>query len=370
MGSLAASRAWPAAAVGLSLVLASLITVTNASRFGDLSSFYSDHVHHAHATWVFLHRPVAIYREPFGVARQGIFYPQEAVLWEDMPAVYPPGIFVLFAPLSLVGAYVPMSQHAFGVLGVLYTVVLAHLALVAVWMALEVLEPGARVLVALVSWLLLVRSGLQGFYDPAWVGCGAMMIRAMARADPAVALRWFAGAALLHFRAAPLAPLAIAAVLEATRGRRADAWPWTSLAIVGASLAVVVATFALMFPATAQFRSQNQSMAQLADSHLAIATLVSLLAIAVAARAADRVVAAMVGVCAVLAIVDYEPWWWHATILLPPALAVGAWRGARRPAVTRLALLLWLLCLQRLAFQSSPVDLFAEIVTRFAGAPR
>jgi len=354
-----------ASVISLSLALASLVPLAGDSPFGDLSHWYTDHLHNSHAAWVFFHRPIAVYREPFGVARRGIAYRQAVALWDQMPMAYPPGMFVLFAPLATIGQVVPMSRRHFGVLGILYTLVLAHLAILAVWLALEAVEPDARIVVGLVSWLLLLRLGLQGFYDSAWIACAAMMVRALARGEPTTAMRWFAAAALLHFRAAAIAPLGLAAAIDAVRGKPPHAWPWTTLGCVGGAGILVIASFTLMYPATLSFRSQLHNLAEIGGGRLMVVVIVSAIAAVFAARWSDYAVAGMVVVCAILAVIDLEPWWWHGTPLLVPLVAVGAWRKASRPSAARGVLLAWLLVVQPLAFHGSPADVFVELADRF-----
>lgn len=341
--------------------MAAILPLTTDSPAGDLSRWYTDHLHNSHAAWVFFHRPLAVYRQPFGIARQGIAYRQGAVLWDQMPMAYPPGMFVAFAPLALVGQFVPMSRHAFGVLGVLFTLALAHAAMLALWLALDSLQPGSRAVVWLVGWMLLLRLGLQGFYDAAWIGCAAMMLRAMARGRAEAALGWFGAAALLHFRAAAIAPLGVAALADCVRGKRPDEWPWTILTVVTVAVGISIATFVLMFPATAVFRSHAQNLLQTGGLRLAMVLGSSVLAGALASRWSDAAVGSVVGVCAALAAIDFEPWWWHGTGLILAPAAVGAWRPASRASAARGVLLVWLLCIQSLAFNGSPGDVFVEL---------
>ena len=277
-----------------------------------------------------------------------------------MPNAYPPGMFAFFAPLAVVGQVVPMSRHAFGVVGILYMLAVAHVAM----LALEALAPGARVVVGLVGWMLLVRLGLEGFFDSAWIGCGAMMVRATARGKPEVALRWLAAAELLHFRAVALAPLGIAALADCVRDRHPSEWPWPTFGGVAAAAVAVAGTFALMYPATSGFRAHAHNLLEAADGRLVFILAASAVTAALAVRWSDMAVGGLVAIAALLAVVDFEPWWWHGTLLRFAAHGRG-WQRAPRPWQTRGLLVAWLLCIQPLAFNGSPGDLFFELARHF-----
>src|SRR5688572_30231056 len=77
----------------VSFALTLLLPVYSASRYGDLSDWYSDHLHHAFSVWVFVERGFDIYRMSFGEAAQGLATAQDLVSWRDNTMVYPPGIF-------------------------------------------------------------------------------------------------------------------------------------------------------------------------------------------------------------------------------------------------------------------------------------
>src|SRR5512137_1609039 len=206
------------ALVAVSLGLTALVPLTNTSPYGDLSAGYTDHLHHAHVTWVFLHRGLDAYRLPLSESSRGVPYPHETGAWPQMAVNYPPGMFAVFLPTSLVGRFVPMSQEAFGRVGVLWMLVLAHLAML-------------------------------GFYDPAFIGAGAMAMLALHRRRPRPALLWLALAGLLHFRAVALVPVGVVALWQALRAPRGER-PWGAVAVVALAGAVVVGTFLLQWPVT------------------------------------------------------------------------------------------------------------------------
>ena len=90
------------ALVAVSLGLTALVPLTNQSPYGDLSAGYTDHLHHAHATWVFLHRGLDAYRLPLDESSRGsVRIPSETGAWPQMPVNYPPGMFAVFLPTAL-----------------------------------------------------------------------------------------------------------------------------------------------------------------------------------------------------------------------------------------------------------------------------
>lgn len=354
--------AWLASFAGLAAVV-----LLNESPTGDLSRWYTDHLHHAYATWVALHRGLAIYAQPFGEAARGVAYPHAVTTWDFMPGmVYPPGVFAVFLPVALVGQWVPLAPVAWAKLGVLYTLALAHGALWAVGRAVRATARAGEWVLLFVAWLYLARMGVQGFFDGAYLLAGGLMVVALARGEPERALQWFAGAALLHYRAAVLVPLAACAAWQVVRGRPWRAWPWRTLALVGAACALAVWTFALTLPVTSGFREAQVSLLRAGGPRLWVVAGATLLAALAAWRWADGWVAATAVAGGVLAVI-YVNYWWHGAVLLFAPLAVGA-TGARAPERlpwARAALLAWLLVLQPLAWRDAPTALLTELTDHF-----
>ncbi|MGZ3447912.1 MAG: hypothetical protein ACXU88_19670, partial [Myxococcaceae bacterium] len=170
-------------------------------------------------------------------------------------------------------------------------------------------------------------------------------------------------AALLHFRAIVFLPLALHTLLTVLRGKPRASWPWTTLAWVAAAAAVSVASFLLMYPATAGFRASHHRVLFI-DGGLRAGLVVVLgaVALAVAFRAADGWVAATVAVCLGLAAVEVQDYWWHAAVLFAPPLLVGVAREARHASVARAILLGWACSTMPLVWRDSATQLFPEIV--------
>ncbi|HET8725372.1 MAG TPA: hypothetical protein VFM53_14335 [Anaeromyxobacteraceae bacterium] len=353
-----------AALVAASLGLTALVPLTNQSPYGDLSAGYTDHLHHAHITWVALHRGLDAYRLPLAESSRGVPYPQATGAWLQMPVNYPPGMFAVFLPTALLGRFVPMSQETFGRVGVLWMLVVAHAAMLAVFLLLAELPPGGRAVVGMIAWVYLVRLALQGFYDPAFIGAGAMAMREVHRRRPGPALLWLAAAGMLHFRAVALVPLGVVALWQALRAPRGER-PWGAVAVVAAAGVVVVGTFFLQWPVTKQYLDTlHPPLGVIAGGARFWAVVVA----SVAAAAASwwwggPLVAGLVLAALGLALTDVYDWW-HGAVLLFAPMAVGV-LGARAASTARAVLVGWLLLMQPLGFDQTPSDLFLDFAKHY-----
>jgi hypothetical protein len=356
------------ALVAASLGLTALVPLTNQSPYGDLSAGYTDHLHHAHATWVFLHRGLDAYRLPLQQSSRGVYYPQESGAWPQMAVNYPPGMFAVFLPTALLGRYVPMTQETFGRVGVLWMLVVAHLAMLAIFALLADLAPGGRAVVGMIAWLYLVRLALQGFYDPAFLGAGAMAMREVHRRRPGAALLWLACAGMLHFRAVALVPVGIAALWQALREPR-ERRPWGAVAVVAAAGVIVVGTFLLQWPVTQLYLDTlHPSLGVIGHGARFWAVVVASAAAAAASWwFGGPLVAGLVLSALGLALTDIYDWW-HGAVLLFAPLAVGV-LGARAASTARAVLIGWLLLMQPLGFDQTPSDLFLDFAKHYRARP-
>jgi len=358
-----------AALLAVSLGLTALVPLTNSSPYGDLSQSYTDHLHHAYATWVFLNRGFAAYRLPLADASRGLSYPQASDAWPRMPVNYPPGMFAVFLPLTLLGRTLPMSKEVFGRVGILWLLLLAHLALGAVFLLLSDLPAGGRAVVGVLAWIYFIRLALQGFYDVTFLGAGALALLELRRERPRRALLWLAAAGLLHYRAVALAPAGLAALWMAVRGRPVREWPWVELFAVAAAGAVVLYTFFLMWPVASRYlETLPPTLAATGTGPRFWAVVVASVGVAAACLwLSDPLVAGLVLAALGIALTDIYDWW-HGAVLLFAPLGVGV-LGARSASSARAVLVGWILLMQPLGFDQTPSDLFRDFAARYRARP-
>jgi hypothetical protein len=361
VGWLKAPWAIPALLCLVSFLALAWIPILNDSAYADLSGWYTDHLHHSFATWVFLKRGLRVYTDQFGSISAGTGWPFPTEDWRNMPMAYPPGMFGFFLPLSLAGRFLPMSMHQFAVLSVLYILAFTHLALFAVYSALRTLPSGSRAAVAVFAWMVFAHLGLEGFYDGVFLGCGAWAGVRLQANNPSSALRWLALAVVLHFRAVVFLPLIAFALLRVYQQKPRAAWTWESFLGLGAACSLCLISFVKMYPATAGFRATHAVVLFDGTARAALVFGASALAICVAVVAADLWVAATVVVCLLLACVERQAYWWHAAVLLVPALLVGTARKPRQASVARAILLGWACCLMPLVWRDPVTQIFPEL---------
>jgi hypothetical protein len=361
LGWLKAPWAIPALLCLISFLALAWIPILNDSPYADLSGWYTDHLHHSFATWVFLKRGLRVYTDQFGSISAGTGWPFPTEDWRNMPMAYPPGMLAFFLPLSLAGRFLPLSMHQFAVLSALYILAFTHLALFAVYCALRTLPSGSRAAVAVFAWMVFAHLGLEGFYDGVFIACGALAIVRLKANNPSSALRWLALAVVLHFRAVVFLPLIAFALVRAFQQKPRPARAWETVLWLGAACSLSFITFVKMYPATAEFRGTHALVIFDGTARAALVFGASALAISVAAVAADFWVAATVVVCLLLACVERQAYWWHAAVLLVPALLVGIARKPRQASVARAILLGWACCLMPLVWRDSVTQIFPEL---------
>jgi hypothetical protein len=246
--------------------------------------------------------------------------------------------------------------------------VVAHLAMLAMFLLLADLAPGARAVIGMIAWVYLIRLALQGFYDPAFLGAGAMALREVHRRRPGAALLWLACAGMLHFRAVALAPVGIAAIWQALREPR-ERRPWGAIALVTAAGVVVVGTFLLQWPVTKGYLDTlHPSLGVIGQGARFWAVVVASGAAAAAAWwYGGPLVAGLVLSALGLALTDIYDWW-HGAVLLFAPLAVGV-LGARAASTARAVLIGWLLLMQPLGFDQTPSDLFLDFAKHYRARP-
>jgi hypothetical protein len=193
-----------AAALVVSLACCNWFVWHVQSRFGDLIDLHTDHIHHCIATWTFLHKGFDVYRQP--LVQTAVPFPKGfGVPWPDFPIAYPAGMFAIFLPPTLAGAYWNTDPNTWARATLLWVVVLSHLGFAGIWNGLRKVSGGrAPILIAL--WTLLWRMSLHGFYDAIWLGAVGMSVAALWDRAWGRALVWWSIALLMNYRAASFAP--------------------------------------------------------------------------------------------------------------------------------------------------------------------
>jgi hypothetical protein len=320
-----AGKSWPLVLTLLSLLATVLIPWQAGSENGDLSGFYTDHIHHPFATWVALTKGLgAVYATPFAEAWQGSTWPHPVRVWPSVPAMaYPPGVLVLYLPMSLVGRFIPMQAQTFAALSMTYVLATAHLALYWVFKLLDGQSRGGRFLVAFLLWIQFLEFGLEGFHDALVFGFAALSL--IAARDRRFGLAFVAiGLGIsLHYRAgAPFAPIVIYCLVEFARSRRsASGW--------GGVAALVLLGIICTLPLLWSFRLMNGELQHLelvcSSSRLRLFVLtVSLAYVLLLLRSRQWPSAFAALAAAALVVTERCPFFWHGAILLSAPMLVGA----------------------------------------------
>jgi hypothetical protein len=213
-----------------------------------------------------------------------------------------------------------------------------------------------------------VRLALQGFYDPTFIGAGAMAMLALHRRRPGPALLWLACAGLLHYRAVALVPVGIVALWQALR-EPPERRPWGAVALVAAAGIVVVGSFLLQWPVTKVYLDTlHPSLGVIGHGARFWAVVVASGAAAAATWwYGGPLVAGLVLAALGMALTDIYDWW-HGAVLLFAPLAVGV-TGARAASTARALLVGWLLLMQPLGFDQTPSDLFLDFARHYRARP-
>jgi hypothetical protein len=325
-----------------SFLLTLWLPLFSASRFADLSNWYNDHLHHAYAVWVFGERGFDVYRMGFAEAARGVDFAHPFIGgWGENPMVYPPGIFVVFAPVAWLGSALSLTLQQFGALGLIWLLALAHVSLYTFWTGLAGAPRGTRALLGALLWLVFLRMALNGFYDVVWLGFASMMAQSAAKERHGEALLWCGAAAFTHYRAAVLLPLLLWVLLRALRHKPLSSWPWKPLTATAILGLVALYTFAIMYPHSSVAAANAPSLRQLFATQ--ITPWLVLAAVLGASGCAFRVggwvpasTAAIVGGIALLELPTYRTFWWHACIGLAVPLLANVPQATRAQGASRL----------------------------------
>ena len=367
--------------VALALLGAALVGLPWCSPWptADLSNAFTDHLRHAFVAVVADQRGLEIYRLPLGEAAKGVISHHPGFYWYDVPYAYPPGAVLLFLPVATFSELFIIDAQTHARLLVSFTTLLAFLAWLATLRVLfqrdtersgEPLEPALRAVVAGFAFAQLLHAGLEGFYDPAWVGLGSLAIIRLRRNEFATALGLCVAALAIHLRAGALLPVAGAAFLGLLRARGKRAWvhPVTlAAAIVGA---IDLGVFLAVEPFASVFRNQSQPLTA-QPGLLAISVAISALAVAICLFRRRALAAASVVVVLLLAAGDLRGWW-HASLALIPLLLLtlpsaepareGGFISRHQIVLAGVLMIVWAVQLQRFAWGGRAWDLPIQLV--------
>ena len=341
-----------------SLAFSTWIVLHEAGRTASLVEVHSDHFHHSRAALTFIHRGFEVYRRPF--RETAVPFPYGGLSWPDWPIAYPPGMFLVFLPPALMDAWVPMTSAVWAKLTVLWIVVLCHLALFGIWSAISRVRGGGAAPVLLGIWILMLRMSLCGFYDPVWLGCGAVSIAALIDRRFVASLLWFSAAILISYRAASLAPAAGWAAVLLLRGGEPIRTKVVALLATAIACALVLWTFWLC-------RNAMPPLSTIADKSTLTpllpfgprSAIVLLMCVATASLAlvkGDALVAISVGWAFVLTLVHAGPSW-HGSMLVPTLLLVGVGRRSASLVFVRNIVAVWFLVMEEFAFNNTMAQL-------------
>ncbi len=253
--------------------------------FGDLSNgIYTDHLSHLNCTRVFPRVGVKIWRESVadmfpeippserailpadvrvGASDTGGLYkvpgwPETKPLatgWSHQPRFYPPGVFLLFAPVALVYHYTELSATAANRLAILLCLLGCHIALYLL-IRFYLLDDECNRRISCLGLILVygiaIRWSLEGFYDMTAVVPLLLAGNLLFKARDVDAILAYSISIILHYRAYMFMPLAVWAVARILRRRDWKTWraiDWIKLVTALILSIISIATFLAVWPA-------------------------------------------------------------------------------------------------------------------------
>lgn len=287
--------------------------------YGDLREHYTDHLRQMGSGRALAAFGFDVYRRPYGALMAALpAGPCEMHrgLFDERTAPYPPLAIAVHGPFAwLEGRGVP-SRWAHRGPVVLWTV--AALLAIAAWLgSLRKDDALGFALLAGAGAPLLLGAGANGFQDPGYFAAAVLGAACLLRGKAGWAAVAFAVSAALSFRAVAFAPLGWLALREAWRLRGRWAVVAVVVGLVGPALAAAVAVGSSLetIPADNPVHVSHRA--------LAAATLgVSAVAAGLCWWWRARWVASVVLSAAVVVVLERSYGWWHALVLLAPAVAV------------------------------------------------
>jgi hypothetical protein len=317
----------------LALLGAASVVVASVVRFPRpnyvLDPVYTDHLQHEYSAWAFLHIGLRIFDTPksdWGNVHAAHVH----LLWEQVPAVYPPGLIAFFMPFGVASNEQLLADERVHMLMVMVLGVGAVLASFQLVRSLRLAyEPVLTAILAVLGTVLFVTAGLDGFIDPLAAGLALAGIYWAERGAPGRGVVVLALGLSLQYRLWYLWPLVVAIVIEHRReiGRR-------RLAAAAAVAAASLVTFALSVPSVSEFDDiPNIGPNPLALTHgvdaVQAAALVAGCLVVAVTLLYDRAVTAACVALALLLVFAVDQWEVWYPVLFVPLLVVPRARPAQ-----------------------------------------
>ena len=371
--------------LALVLTIASLVVWSSlylllgpSHPYGDLSNGnYTDHFSHMNTARLFTHAGTQIWTQPLEDSVVPITPGQSAALprdltpeggqrypvftvpgwptdkpfvssWSAFPRFHPPGDMVLTAPVTILYSFTDLSFSDANRLLILSFLALAHISifvLLKFWHPFDGMRP-VGLLVLFIVYLELVHWSLEGFYEGVIVAPLVLSANYLAQRKGLQAIAMFTLAAVLHFRAYLLAPLAVYGAWLVVRHRQWRTWSRREINLAGVSAALAtisLGVFFLISPWLREVDPKNPVGITVASPDIAaIATLLIVAAIPAAVFAYTRswLDLALLAWLVITSLMLQQTWWWDIlSIVAWLAFPIAASTAGRLSSANRLALI-------------------------------
>jgi hypothetical protein len=290
---------------------------------------WTDHMQHEYDAWAFLQIGFRIFYVPMR-DWAGVHALHPHLLWDSLPAIYPPGLVVFFMPFGVAsneGVVSDLHVH------MLMVMTLGAAGVLAAFQLRRTLrlsyDPILGAILTFLGAVLFVHWGLDGFIDPLAAGLALLGIYWLRRDEPGRALLALTVALSLHYRLWYLWPLVLALAIE--RRHEIRRWQLAGAAVIG--VASIVA-FLLSFPYEGNFHTNPA----INPNGLSITHGVSLeqwvavaggCVVVVVTAFFDRIEAALTVTLAFVMLFAVDEWEAWYPVLLLPLLAVVRTRPAQ-----------------------------------------
>jgi hypothetical protein len=317
----------------LALLGAAAVVAASVVRFPRpnyvLDPIYSDHLQHEYSAWSFLHIGLRIFDTPKSDWRN-VHAAHVHLLWEQIPAIYPPGLIAFFMPAGIASNEQWLPDERVHMLMVIVLGVGAVLASFQLVRSLRLAyEPALAAILAVLGTVLFVTAGLNGFIDPLAAGLALAGIYWAERGAPGRGVVALGLGLSLQYRLWYLWPLVIAITVEHRREISR-----VQLAAAGLVAAASMVTFGLSVPFVTKFHDiPNITHNPLVLTHgvnavQAAALVAGSLVVAIALVYERPVTAACIALALLLvfAVDQWEVWY---PVLFVPLLVVPRARPAQ-----------------------------------------